>query len=90
MSCKNGGNMPLNKTLVFLGAMLFVASLCYGATITGTVKGPDGNPFEGAFVQAQNAKTRITVSVLSGKDGRYPSGEATDRGIYAADKSNRL
>ena len=84
MSCKNGGNMPLNKTLGFLSAMLFVASLCYGATITGTVKGPDGNPFEGAFVQAQNAKTRITVSVLSGKDGRFrveklPTGEYTLR-----------
>jgi virginiamycin B lyase len=41
------------------------------ANITGTVKGPDGAPFEGAFVQARNAGTKITVSVLSGKDGRY-------------------
>src|SRR5262249_29884917 len=37
----------------------------------GTVTGPDNGPFRGAFVQARNAKTRITVSVLSGTDGRY-------------------
>ena len=44
-----------------------------GATVTGTVKGPDGAAFKGAFVQAQNTKTRITVNVLSDKDGRYHS-----------------
>ena len=43
-------------------------------------KGPDGAPFEGAFVQAVNAKTKISVSVLSEKQGRYrvenlPAGE---------------
>ena len=35
------------------------------ATITGTVAGPDGKPFRGAFVQAKNLKTKITTSVLS-------------------------
>lgn len=60
--------------------MLFVAGGGYAATITGTVKGPDGSAFEGAFVQAQNAMNGITVYVLSGKDGRYrienlPTGE---------------
>ena len=40
---------------------LFAASFsARAATITGTVKSPDGTPFEGAFVQAQNAKTRMT------------------------------
>ncbi|HVB34385.1 MAG TPA: carboxypeptidase regulatory-like domain-containing protein [Patescibacteria group bacterium] len=42
-----------------------------GATVAGVVKGPDGKPFMGAFVQAQNLKKPILVSVLSGQDGRY-------------------
>ena len=41
------------------------------ATVTGTVKGPDGTPFRGAFVQAQHAGTKITTSVLSDRQGRY-------------------
>lgn len=57
-----------------------LASACYGATITGTVNGADGAPFQGAFVEAQNARTRITVIVLSDGQGRYripdlPAGE---------------
>lgn len=52
-------------------ALLVFASFCSASTITGTVKGPDGSPFEGAFVGAQNSKTKITVSVLSDKQGRY-------------------
>jgi hypothetical protein len=64
--------------VVFLA--VFSASFCYGATVTGTVKGPDNTPFMGAFVQAQNLKTRITVNVLTDKQGRYrieslPAGE---------------
>ena len=41
------------------------------ATITGTVKGPDGQAFRGAFVQARSAKTKITLNVLSDNQGRY-------------------
>ena len=41
------------------------------ATISGTVTGPDSAPFRGAFVQARNAKTHITVSVLSDPQGKY-------------------
>ncbi|HEY3640163.1 MAG TPA: carboxypeptidase-like regulatory domain-containing protein, partial [Xanthobacteraceae bacterium] len=55
-------------------AMSFVAisaSFADAATITGTVTGPDGAPFRGAFVQARNAATKITVSVLSDTQGRY-------------------
>ena len=62
---------PLTKALSFLSSFIFLASFAYCGTITGTVKGPDGTPFEGAFLQAQNTKTRITVNVLSDKDGRY-------------------
>jgi hypothetical protein len=56
---------PVRKILGVLGAALFAVSFAYGAAVTGTVKGPDGAPFEGAFVQAQNTKTKILVSVLS-------------------------
>src|ERR1700682_196078 len=62
--------------------VLFVslASVSPGATITGSLKGSEGAPFAGAFVQVQNTKTKITVNVLSNKDGRYrvenlPAGE---------------
>src|ERR1700687_1244150 len=70
----------LARILSLLGAVVFFTSFAYGATITGSVKGPDGAPCKGAFVQSQNAKTKITVNVLSQKDGRYrfddlPSGD---------------
>ena len=41
------------------------------ATVTGIVKGPDGAPFRGAFVSAQNLATKVTVNVLTRTDGRY-------------------
>src|SRR5229473_5622244 len=68
------------KLLALISATLLLGSVCYGATLAGTVKGPDGTPFEGAFVQAQNTKTRMTFTVLSDKQGRYraeklPAGE---------------
>src|SRR6202163_1297248 len=57
-----------------LGLVFLCASFAYGATdltISGTVKDPSGAPFKGAFVQAQNMKTKIYVNVLSDKQGRY-------------------
>ena len=57
-----------------LSFVMLVAPLGCGAadgTISGTVKDPTGAPFKGAFVGAQNAKTKITVAVLSDKQGRY-------------------
>jgi virginiamycin B lyase len=44
------------------------------------VKDPDGAPFQGAFVEARNTKMRMTVIVLSNRQGRYrleklPAGE---------------
>jgi hypothetical protein len=59
------------KILVLGGLVAFLGSACYGATIAGTVNGADGAPFQGAFVEAQNAKTKITVIVLSDSQGRY-------------------
>lgn len=63
-----------------VSCVLLFASFCHAATITGTVKGPDGGPFKGAFVQAQNKNTKIAYIVLSSKDGQYrlenvPAGE---------------
>src|SRR5271165_3421574 len=69
---KQGAFMNLACRLpVFLGVILSAGSLCYGATVTGTVKSPDGQPFAGAFVQAQNTRTRITTIAVSDSQGRY-------------------
>src|SRR6202051_3871026 len=66
--------------LGILGFAIFAATCADAATIMGTVKGPDGAPFRGAFVQARHAGLKMTVSVLSDNQGRYfaenlPAGE---------------
>ena len=68
------------KLLPLIGLIILFGPACYTATITGTVKGPDGAPFEGAFVQAQNTKMRMAFIVLTDSQGRYrvekvPAGE---------------
>jgi virginiamycin B lyase len=68
------------RLLPLIGLIVFLGSVCQGATITGTVKGPDSAPFQGAFVEAQNTKTKMTVNVLSDSQGHYrieklPAGE---------------
>ncbi|HLJ22544.1 MAG TPA: carboxypeptidase-like regulatory domain-containing protein, partial [Candidatus Acidoferrales bacterium] len=70
----------ISKLLVFAAAASLFSSGAYAASVTGTVKGPDGAPFQGAFVSAVNAKTKISVNVLSDRQGRYhvenlPAGE---------------
>lgn len=59
------------RLLALLSAIGFFGLVGHSATITGTVKGVDGAPFQGAFVQAQNTKTKIAVNVLSDPQGRY-------------------
>src|ERR1700693_756328 len=54
-----------------LAIVVATASPAQAATVAGTVSGPDSAPFRGAFVQARNAKTKITVSGLSDPQGRY-------------------
>src|SRR6266436_8266901 len=79
-----------------LGLVILCASFAYGATdatISGTVKDPTGAPFKGAFVQAQNTKTKIYVNVLSDKQGRYqiqgmPPGEYEVRATAVGYKSD--
>src|SRR5271169_136938 len=62
---------PACKSAALIALVLFFASIAYGATISGTVKGPDGKPFKGAFVEAQDMDSRIATNVLSDKNGRY-------------------
>lgn len=59
------------KILALAGAMSLLGSTAFGATITGKVTGPDGTPFRAAFIRARNARTHVTVIVLSGSDGTY-------------------
>jgi virginiamycin B lyase len=64
----------MNAIAKTLGLLIFCVSFAYGATdtmISGIVKDPAGAPFKGAFVQAQNMKTKIYVTVLSDTQGRY-------------------
>src|SRR5690349_1894145 len=68
--------------LAVLGFVGIASLPADAATITGTVKGPDGAPFRAAFVQARNTAMKMTVSVLTDNEGRYlvenlPAGEYT-------------
>src|SRR5712692_8905624 len=64
-------SFKLRNILGLVSAVFILASFAFGATITGTVTGPDGAPFRAVFVQVRNAKTRMTVMVLSDNRGRY-------------------
>jgi len=67
----------MNSIARCLSFVILVASIAYGAadgTISGTVKDATGAPFKGAFVQAQNVKTKVTIDVLSDRQGRYRLG----------------
>src|SRR5215467_1060699 len=59
------------RLMLGVGSLVAAMSPADAATITGTVIGPDGKPFRGAFVQTRNLKTKITVSVLSDNTGKY-------------------
>ena len=66
--------------LATLASFALSSTVAEAASISGSVTGPDGAAFRGAFVQARNAKTKITVSVLSDNAGKYqienlPAGE---------------
>ncbi len=59
------------RIFVLVGLMAAFGGVCLAGTIAGTVKGADGAAFKGAFVEAQNAKSRITTIVLSDGRGEY-------------------
>ena len=60
-----------SKLMIVVLTLLWITPLSHAGTITGTVLGPDGEPYRGAFISAQNLKTKISTMVLSQKDGRY-------------------
>jgi virginiamycin B lyase len=63
------------KMLIKMSVLASLAAILSGvaaaATLTGSVKGADGSAFRGAFVEAQNASSKITVIVLSDNAGHY-------------------
>ena len=59
------------KSFALILLLAFLATPNWAATITGSVTGADGAPFQGAFVEAQNTKTKITTIVLSDSQGHY-------------------
>src|SRR4051812_44649189 len=61
----------VGRMLVGVITVCALASPAIAATISGTVKGPDGAPFMGAFVIADNSRTHMSVSVLSDEQGKY-------------------
>ena len=61
---------PFGVLAIVLAAS-FAPPRADAATVSGTVKGPDGTPFRGAFVQARHAGLKMTVSVLTDNQGRY-------------------
>ncbi len=61
----------LARSVALIGLAAILGSISHAATITGTVKGVDGAPFQGAFVEAQNTKTRMTFIALSDGQGHY-------------------
>lgn len=60
-----------SRIVGLLSSLVLLGSVCYGATITGTVKGADGAPFEGAFVKAHNTQTKIDVIALTDRRGHF-------------------
>src|SRR5438552_2538557 len=68
-------------SLGVLAAMVGAATFANAVTLSGTVAGPDGAPLRAVFVQARDARTKITVSVLSDNHGRYRA-DNLDAGDY--------
>ena len=74
----------MKKLLIVAFVTLLIESAGFSAsavTISGTIKGPDGAPFRAAFVRVQNAKTKMTMMVLSDSQGRYWT-DPLDAGTY--------
>jgi virginiamycin B lyase len=64
--------MRLIRTALGLLCILALSgSAALAATIAGSVKGPDGSAFKGAFVEAQNTQSKVTFNTLSHADGAY-------------------
>jgi len=62
---------PRSSVPTLAALVVLSSSASYGATLTGTVKGPDGTALAGVFVQAQNPKIHMTFMALSDSQGHY-------------------
>src|SRR5580704_8203655 len=71
----------MRKLLILAGPVaLLCASAAYaatGGTISGTVTGPDGQPFRAAFIRAENINTHMAMTVLSDKNGKFYTDKLT-------------
>ena len=63
--------IPMARNLSLAMLVVSVAFAAAQGTISGTVTDPDGAPFQGAFIRAQNAQSKITTIVLTDRQGRY-------------------
>ncbi len=70
----------MRKSPILASAAVIVLSTvaAQAGSISGSIAGPDGAPFKGAFIQARNAAMHMTVSVLSDKDGKYIAPDLPD------------
>ena len=66
---RSAAKILLTVSAVSLASVLGHSALA--ATVSGSITGPDGKPFMGAFVVAENMQNQMTVSVLSDEHGRY-------------------
>ena len=57
--------------LILSNALSTTAQAASSPSLTGRILGPDGTPLEGVVVSASQYPSTITVSVVSGADGRY-------------------
>ena len=61
----------IRGVLSLLAAIALSTPAALSATVSGSVKGPEGTPFKGAFVEFQNTQNRVTFNTLSHADGAY-------------------
>jgi virginiamycin B lyase len=73
-----GGFFTMKKSFVFLPIMLFLASHPSGSAVSsapialsGTVSSDAEGKMEGVVISAKEARSPMTVSVVSDKEGRY-------------------
>src|SRR5580765_400138 len=66
-----GGIMRFVHHLMVSMTLAATLTAGFGASITGNVKGPDGKPFAGAFVAAENTQNKMTVTVMTDTKGGY-------------------
>ena len=66
----------MKQLLGIVSVMLCVSlgNAATGGVISGTITGADGAPFRAAFVRAQNVQNKMTMMVLSDRQGKYRTG----------------